>query len=168
MKIIKIGLMLVAFFMINLDTTEAQKYGYLSSEALINSMPEVKAADANLQTMMEQFQKKGEQMVEAFKKKEAEAMQKKELGQLSPAEEQVVLAELQKEGEAIQKFEQDAAGKMQAKRVELLTPVQEKVQNAIEEVAKENGYTMILEAGVLLFADEGADVSNLVKAKLGI
>ncbi|MFT6018575.1 MAG: Skp family chaperone for outer membrane protein, partial [Saprospiraceae bacterium] len=35
-------------------------------------------------------------------------------------------------------------------------------------VAKENGYTMIFNAAVLLYADEVMDVSTLVKAKLGM
>ncbi len=167
-KIIKISMMLAAFFMINMEATEAQKYGYISSEALLLEMPQVKQADANLQTMMTQFQKKGQEMVQALQAKEANALQKKERGELSPAEEQALLAELQAEGKKIQDFEAEAADKMQKKRLELLGPVQTQVQDAISAVAKENGYTMILEAGVLLFAEESADVSSLVKAKLGI
>ena len=167
-KIIKISMMLIAFVMINMGAIQAQKYGYVSSEALLLQLPEVKQADANLQAMMTQFQKKGKSMVEALQAKEDEAIQKKERGELSPAQEQALLKELQQEGTEIQKFEKEAAEKMQQKRIELLGPVQEKIQNAINDVAKENGYTMILEAGVLLFAEESADVSALVKAKLGI
>jgi outer membrane protein len=55
----------------------------------------------------------------------------------------------------------------------LLGPVQEKVGKAIEDVAKENGYSLVLNnqiqgLDVILYGDEKIDVSDLVLKKMGI
>jgi outer membrane protein len=62
---------------------------------------------------------------------------------------------------------------MQQKQIELLQPAFTKVQNAIDQVAKDNGFTHILNTNVLsspilLYADDQFDISNLVLTKLGI
>ena len=57
-----------------------------------------------------------------------------------------------------------------SKRETLLKPILDKVNNVINEVAKSNGYSMILDSstGVILYAEESADITAQVKAKLGI
>ena len=56
------------------------------------------------------------------------------------------------------------------KREEKLKPILEKVNNAIQTVAKENGYLYVIDAtaGTLLYADEANDLQNLVRTKLGL
>lgn len=54
-----------------------------------------------------------------------------------------------------------------------MQPVYTKVGKAIEDVAKENGYTFILNQqigglDVILYGDEKNDVSDLVLKKLGV
>ena len=51
-----------------------------------------------------------------------------------------------------------------------MKPIMDKITAAIEEVAKENGYTYIFDGsvGFVLYADETTDVSDLVKGKLGL
>ena len=70
----------------------------------------------------------------------------------------------------IAKFEQDMVKQIQDKRNELLQPIYDKVNAAIKSVATENGYTFIFDvgSGAILYAEESADVSALVKAKLGL
>ena len=57
-----------------------------------------------------------------------------------------------------------------SKRQELLQPILDNISLKIEEVAKENGYSYILDEsqGTILFKDDNLDVTTLVKAKLGI
>ncbi len=67
-------------------------------------------------------------------------------------------------------FQTSAQQDLQNKEVELTTPIIEKAQNAVKAVAKENGYTYILNStgGMLLYADPGDDITEMVKKKLGI
>ncbi len=56
------------------------------------------------------------------------------------------------------------------KEQELLTPLINKAREAINEVAKENGYKYIFDSslGVILFTDDTDDILPLVKKKLNI
>lgn len=76
--------------------------------------------------------------------------------------------------ENIQKFQQDAQTSLQKKQNDLMDPVFKKVGKAIEDVAKENGYSFIINpqimggGDVLLYSDEKFNISNLVLKKMGI
>jgi outer membrane protein len=59
-------------------------------------------------------------------------------------------------------------GQIQTKRQNALQPIYDKLNNAIEQVAKENGYSMIFDKAVLLYSEDKDDVSALVRAKLGL
>ena len=52
----------------------------------------------------------------------------------------------------------------------MLKPIRDRIQGAIDDVAKENGFTYIFDKsmGIILYADDSADVSAQVKAKLGM
>ncbi len=73
----------------------------------------------------------------------------------------------------IEKLQQDAQTTVQTKQTQLMDPVFKKVGKAIEDVAKENGFTFILSQqigglDVILYGDEKMDVSDLVLKKLGV
>jgi outer membrane protein len=67
-------------------------------------------------------------------------------------------------------FQQKASTDLQNKEAELTAPIIEKAQKAVEEVAKENGFTYIFNSteGLLLYSDPSDDIMDLVKTKLGI
>ncbi len=66
-------------------------------------------------------------------------------------------------------FNQQAQYEIQNKQFELSQPLLNKAKKAIEDVAKENGFTYIINGNVqiLLYAN-GTDIMPLVKAKLGL
>ena len=71
----------------------------------------------------------------------------------------------------ISEFQSSADMAMQNKQLELLNPLIEKVQNAVNAVGKEKGFTYILDkaAGVVVFiGDNAIDITADVKAKLGL
>jgi outer membrane protein len=63
-----------------------------------------------------------------------------------------------------------AEEKVAKKRQALYQPIVEKINTAIKELAKEQGYTYIFDssAGVLLFAEESDNLIEPLKKKLGI
>ena len=166
-RIIKISLMMVAFLSI-MATAHAQKFGYLNSQLILSEMPAVKEMQSNLQALQTQLQKQGQGMVENYKKEEEAAVRRKKQGELAPIEEQKLMESLQKKQEEILAFEKEMQQKLADKEQKLLEPILNKINTAIKDVASENGYDMIFEQGVLLFATEGTDVSAMVKSKLGI
>jgi len=151
-------------------TMQAQKFGYVNSQLILSEMPAVKQANANLDALKTQLQKKGKGMVETLQKEYLAVQQKVEQGVLSPQQQQAEAQKLEAKQKEIADFEQKMAAQIGEKQQKLLEPILKQVNDAINEVAKEQGYTMIFDAtaGILLYAEEDADLSTQVKAKLGI
>ena len=150
--------------------SEAQQIAYVNSSKLLAELPEVKKADSNLNTLQKQMQTKGQEMVQELQAKYQELAQKEKQGELSPKQIQEQAAKLQQEEQEIAKYEQEMMQTVNKKREELLQPILDKINNIITEVAKENGYNMVLDSssGVVLYADESDDITDKVKAKLGM
>jgi outer membrane protein len=168
-KIFKSLLLTVAFAALTVSV-QAQKFGYINSQELVSQLPEVKEAEAKIETLKKQLQKKGEEMLATLKTK-YNALQKKQTdGLLSPKEIDAEAATLKNEEAKLTAFDQTSQQKIYEKSEELLTPIQSRITTAIQEVAKDNGYTYIFDIslGLVLYADPGTDVSALVKVKLGI
>ena len=79
-------------------------------------------------------------------------------------------AEINDLKERLDAFEVQATQDLQNKEMELTSPIIEEARKAVEEVAKENDYTYIFNSteGLLLYATPSDDITDLVKAKLGI
>jgi len=168
---IKMSFLFLAFATMTINA-QAQKYGYINSDEILSSMNEVKQMQPELESLQTQLQKKGQGMVEALKAKSTKAQQQLERGEMSPKEQETMQAELQADQEEIMGFERERQQKMIQKREELLKPIIDKVNGAIDLVAKEKGFTIIFNgspsAGFLLYVDGTADVTTEVKSKLGI
>jgi outer membrane protein len=160
----------VALVIATASVSYAQKFGYCNSLALVAEMPEMKAADANLQTFQTQMQKKGQEMVKALQEKAAELQRKQEQGLIAPKDAAEQEEKLKKEEEEINVFAQKMESDIAKKREELYKPILEKVNEALKAVSKEGNYLMVFDTGsqILLYADESMDVTNQVKTKLGL
>ncbi|MFN8279528.1 MAG: OmpH family outer membrane protein [Saprospiraceae bacterium] len=167
---------ILAFLMLSgmvISRTIAQtptKIGYLNSQALLAEIPEVKQADANLQAMQAQYEKKGQQMVADLEAKYKELQRKEQSGEISPKALDEEGKKLKDQEAEIGKFEQDVQKQLMSKRQETLQPILDKVNKIIKEVATENQFTYILDSssGILLFAQDSLDITAMVKSKLGI
>ena len=149
---------------------QAQKFGYINSQELIATMPEVKEANAEIETLKTQLQKRGENMLNAYETKARDLQQKQANGEISPVQLETEAAQLREEEQKILEYERTSQEKISKKGEDLFTPIQERVKQAIKDVAAEQGYTYIFDTslGIILYADESTDVTPLVKAKLGI
>lgn len=146
----------------------AQKFGYIDSNGLLAEMPEVKEMRSKLQALQTQLQKQAEKMLLDMQTKQQEAAQKDQQGELSPLQKETIIKELQADQENYLKYEQEMQQKLVAKENELLNPILERVNTAIQETAQAEGFTYIFDASVLLFADESVNVMPMVKKRLGI
>src|SRR5690606_29167539 len=72
----------------------------------------------------------------------------------------------------IQEYSMKAQEDLQNKQVELLTPIIERATTAVQNVAKANKFTYILDSSeskaVVIFAEGGEDIMDKVKKELGI
>lgn len=149
----------------------AQKFGHLNLGNVVAMMPETKTADTTLATYQTQLIAKGEAMAKTFEENYKKYVQDAQSGTVPPVQMQQKEEALQKERDAIIAYDREIQSMVQQKREELLKPIFDKVQAAIETVSKEAGYLMVFDSSVfntLLFAGEQDDLMPLVIAKLGI
>ena len=151
---------------------DAQKFGYVDSNAILAGMPKVKEAESNLEALNKQLQAKGQKMMEDFQVKYEELQRKVQAGDITPKDQEAQTALLEEERNKILQFDQDMQAQMAEKRDSLLAPILEEVRTAITTVAKDNGYTYVFDGspgvGVLLYADDSTNLTTMVKGKLGI
>ncbi|MGE5355274.1 MAG: OmpH family outer membrane protein [Deltaproteobacteria bacterium] len=151
-------------------SASAQKFAYLNTQGILSGLPEVQQANSNLETFRNQLVNLGQMKVEALQTKYKDLEAKQAKGELSPKQLDEEAAKLKQEEEALSKFDQESQQRVLEKSEELLKPIREKVQKAIDDVAKEGGYQYVFDAsmGFILYADSSTDISTQVKAKLGI
>lgn len=148
----------------------AQKFGYINSQQLIGQIPQVKEANANIETLQKQLEKQGQDMVVSLQTKYKDLERKQAQGELSPKQLELEAQGLKQEEANIAKFQQDSQRKIYEKSESLLKPIRDKIQTAIDDVAKENDFQYVFDQaiGILLYADTSTDITTLVKAKLGM
>lgn len=148
----------------------AQKYGYINSSEIIMIHPDVKAADQKLLNFQNGLISKGEDMAKKLETNYNAYVEEANSGVLSQLQMQEKESALAQEQEAIRQYEIQIQQQILSKREELYQPILDKIQKAVEEVGKENGYTMIFDTstGGILHAEESNDILNMVKAKLNL
>ncbi|QSE98586.1 OmpH family outer membrane protein [Fulvivirga lutea] len=152
-------------------TAQTMKIGYADVDYILSEMPESKQVESELQAHNTQLQNQLQAKYQEYQQK-AQAYQQSAATMVDAvrSEKETELAQLE---QRIQKFQQDAQTSMQKKSATLMEPLYAKIGSNIEAVAKENGYTHILNGqvggiDVVLFADEKFDISDLVLKKMGI
>lgn len=159
----------ILFFTAAKGTNVKSKVGYINTNELWALMPEKKGADDELNKIRDQYITYLEQKQKQF---EQEVMQfQADSSSMTPFIKQQRYDDLLKKQKEIQNFPNQAEEDLQKKQKELYTPIKEKMQKAIDEVAAENSYDYILDAafGNIVFTKNTEDnILSLVKKKLGL
>lgn len=162
LAVIACGLMIPAMAQVKL------KLGHIDSMELLQAMPARDSAQKTLQD----YSKVLENQLVAMQKEMENKYQtyQQNVGTWTPAIAQLKQQELQDLQARIEAFQQTAQKDLKEKESELLKPIIDKAKKAIEDVAKENGYTYIFDSsvGVLLYSESSDDILALVKKKLNL
>ena len=150
---------------------QAQKFGYVNTSEIFNVMPEKATAENTLKTVSDKYETEFKNLQDAFQKKMSDYEAADKDASTPQAIKDRHNQELQDDYVKIQNFQQTAAQDLQRQQETLLAPITQKLQNAIQAVGAEGGYTFIFDqaAGSIIYTGTNAeDVSAKVKAKLGI
>ena len=166
-KLFKIST-LILILLCAVQVNAQKKFGHINSDSLLKIMPGRDSAIATIQTEAEVYQKLLTTMNTEYETKATEYQTN--YNTMSELIRQTKLAELQDLQTRIEKFQASASDSLQAKQTELLQPIIDTAKKAIEDVAKENGYTYIFDSalGMILYSTEVDDIMPLVKKKIGI
>ncbi|MBL0741788.1 OmpH family outer membrane protein [Chryseolinea lacunae] len=167
---------LVLFVVLGLASFVSQaqapvKVGYADVDYIFSQLPEAKQIDQELKSLQTQLKNQMDTKTQEFQKKVADYQAN--INTMIDAVRANTERELQQLQQNLEKFQQDAQTTIQTKQTQLMDPVYKKVGKGIEDVAKENGYSFVLNQqigglDVILYGDEKMDISDLVLKKLGV
>jgi outer membrane protein len=154
-----------------LSIAAAQKIGYINTETILNKIPSYKTAQGQLERLSQEYQKEveaGYQKVdELYKAYQADKVLLTD--DMKKRREDEIINKEQAVKETQRKyFGQD--GTLAKKTEELLKPLQDKVANAVKEVAADDGYGIIIDIAnnpSVVFTNPRYDISDKVIGKLG-
>jgi len=144
------------------------KIGHINSNDLLEIMPGIDTAEALLKDVATNIEKQFELMKSEYNTKLEEYMASEE--KMTDLEKEMAAEELQDLQNRIDKFRTKAQENLDMQKEKIYSPILEKAQTAIDEVAEEYGFNYIFDTGygILLYFDKGEDIMPLVKKKLGI
>lgn len=142
----------------------SQEVAYVNSLVVINSMPEAKVAQQQLEQYRKALNNEYDMKVNTFQTRLAEAQQKAQSGGYSPEQQKEVETALGNEEQQLRKLESESVQKIKEKENSLYQPIYEKANAAISNVAKAAGFKLVLDssAGIVLYADTSTDLTQRV------
>lgn len=168
-------LTLAVALVLSCSTTFAQKFGRFDIAAVVPNMAEFKEAQTNLEAYGKDLQDQLEQIQVEFNTKLAEY--EKNAATYTDSVRQLKESELTQLQQRYQDFSQIAQQDMQKKQQELLAPIYEKANAAVDKIAKAGGFLVVFStagddpasAGLAYFDKEALiDITAQVKKELGV
>lgn len=168
MKQLKSLLIAAALFIGVSQTVSAQaKVAHINVSELMTAMPEMKAANSQLEQISKTYDTQYKTMVQEFQAKIQKYDQ--EAATVGDAVNESRAKEVQDMQQRIQEYQQTATKELQDKQEAIYKPILEKSRNAIQKVARAKGYQYVLDSstgsGVILA--DGPDLMADVKKELG-
>lgn len=162
----------IFFLIFGLNFVNAQRFGYINTDFILNKMPEYAKAQEEINQLSEGWEKEIQGMA-----KKIEAMYSD-----LQAEQVLLTAEMKRERTtSIQKKEAELkeyqkkvfgfGGLFFLKKQELIKPIQDKVWDAVDKVAKQNNLAIVFDkAGelVMVYTDPRYDYTDFVLEELGL
>ena len=144
------------------------KLGYIDSNELLDLMPGKDSVQEVLTAYGKTLESQLQNMYTEYQNKLSDYQAN--VNTMSTIIKQTKEKELADLETRIQDFQQQADQDLQNKQMELIQPLIDKARKAIDEVAREGGYTYIFDAGVgtLLYFEKGDNIMPKVKQKLGL
>ena len=159
---------LIAALLVASASSAQSIVAHVNVDSLLVQMPEYKLAQEALQAEQAKFESEAKEM-NAELEKGAQALQANAATwtELRQRQEQTRLQEMYNN---IQEYMQQAQSQLQQKEVELVTPVLEKLQAAINAVAETKKFSYVLDAsqskGQVVYAKGGINIGGVVRAYL--
>ncbi|MDT0556973.1 OmpH family outer membrane protein [Patiriisocius hiemis] len=169
MKKFKLLFVAIVMFVGATTVSNAQsKIAHIDTQALVEAMPEMK----NAQSQLEKIQKTYDTEIKAMAKELDTKIKQYEAEAESKTEEENTkrVQEVQGMQQNIQAYRQQALQDLQKKEVDILKPVLEKARQAIQKVARAQGFQYVMDSttGSGLILADGKDLIGDVKKELGI
>ncbi|NTV02724.1 MAG: OmpH family outer membrane protein [Chlorobiaceae bacterium] len=139
----------------------SQKIGVIDYGKIFQQMPETKAADQSLQAARNQTNSELSKLQSTLQNA-VQAYQK--AGKPNATKEK----ELRAQDENFRKAVAEKQGALAKKEQDLVAPIRQKIDAAVESIAKKEGYNMIFDKGARVYGDAEFDITFKVMDQLNI
>ncbi len=159
----------ILFFQNNLNAQDPLKVGHLNVVEILTALPETDSAQILLETDTKDLELMLEEMQVEYNKLVNEYQENmNNYSDLIRSTKEADIVEMQ---HRIQTFQQNASQQLQQRNVELMQPIYNKIQIAIDQVGVNEGYSYILDLskGVVVFTGiKSENLNSQVLQVLGI
>ncbi len=163
------------FFMVGMMilsiTVAAQKFAYVDTQYILDNIPEFTEAQAQLDELSNVWQKEIEtKFAEVDKMYKDYQTQSVLLPDDMKKKKEQEIVEKEREAKNLQRQRYGKDGDLFKKRQELVKPIQERIYNAIQEIANNNNYAVIFDKGgslTMMYANPKYDISDDVLDNMG-
>jgi outer membrane protein len=164
-------LFFIAALMVSFGVS-AQRFAYVDTEYILDLMPEYRSSQKQLEQLSEDWQKEMEKMQAAIDKmyRDLQAEQVLLTEELRKKREQEI-KDKEKELKEYRNQKFGYEGELFKKRQELVKPIQDKVFDAVQKIAKQNALDFIFAKSsdlIMLYSNAKYDKSDEVLSELGV
>jgi|TARA_B110000240_G_scaffold39188_1_gene43499 outer membrane protein len=161
-------LLVISFLTLSI---QAQKFAYVDTEYILNKIPDFKQAQDKLDALSTDWQKEIENKY-ADVEKMYRAYQQEQVLLTSDMKEKREGAIIKKETDAknLQQKYFGPEGSLYIKRQEFIKPIQDKIYDAIQQLAVENKYAIVFDSSsdlIMLYKNNNYDKSDKVLNLMG-
>jgi len=169
-RLFKVALVAVCMLFVGNFAKAQTKIGHINFTEIVRALPEFKTVASQIDIYQKQFIDQLTAMNTEYQNKGQAYQKNAASGSMTDAAKTAAQAELADIQKRMQDLQTSAQQQVDAKSNELYKPLADKAKAAISEVAKEKGYTYVLDSSQiqLLVSPEGDDLTAPVKAKLGL
>ncbi len=162
---ILILLLVVAFSKADVSA-QSLKVAYINTDELLISLPEVKAANDSLLMERNKMEKEIEAMVLDLRTKATTLESKK--AEIAPIQYEKEVEALKMKQQEIAQKEETGRKYLELKSEAFSKPLEAKVNAVIKEIATAEGFAYVINSsqGMVLYADDSANILEKVKAKM--
>lgn len=161
----KMTIVMAAFVFI-CSFSQAQKRGHINFGELFMAMPETKKAEEKFQKYQDSLNNSLGEMYKEFAEKDS--VIRADSAKWTNAKKDIKFREFQDLRDALQNYQGNMQQILQQKQQEMTEPIQRIAREAVQAVAKANGYDYVFSSEALLVAPPADDILPLVKKYLKI
>jgi outer membrane protein len=136
------------------------KIGYVISEQIMQNLPEAQTVSKQLETLRKEAVDTLESFQKEIQAKVAEYQQKESL--MTEDAKKKTQKELYDMDAQLKELNQKKSDELKKKNETLMQPIIQKINNAIEFIAKDEGFSVILDKNVILYGDQQINITNKV------
>lgn len=148
---------------VSLRAADAIKFGAIDIQKVLNESEAGKKAKSDLESLIKTRQSAIDEKGKAIEKLKGDI--EKQASVLSAEARKSREDELEKSLREYQRIVQDSQAEIKKKEGEFTDTILKEIRDLIEKIGEDEGYTLIIERGMVLYSNKGIDITDNVLKK---